>query len=72
MIVRIAGERGFVSGPLVEIIGWCIVKGFAFVLRDPITRIKRGFLISGQARGPFLGEPLAILSKGFNVRLNLP
>ena len=76
MIVEVAGDGGFVSGPLVEIIGWCIVKGFAFFLRDPITRIKRVFLISGQARGPFLVEPLADLldvlgifriSKGFNI-----
>jgi hypothetical protein len=32
LIVRVAGERGFVSGPLVEIIGLCIVNGFAFLL----------------------------------------
>ena len=47
-------------------------EGFAFLLRGLATCIGGVFLISGLAQGSFLVEPLAILSKGFNVRLNLP
>jgi hypothetical protein len=71
-MMGVAGDGKLAGGPLVEIIRRSIVRGFAFLLRDPTMRIKRGFLVSGLAQGPFLVEPLAILSRGFNVRLNLP
>jgi hypothetical protein len=61
------------GGPLVEIIGRCIVRSFAFLLLGLATCIRGVFfLIRSRAQGPFLVEPLAILSKGFNVRPNLP
>jgi hypothetical protein len=60
------------GGPLVEIIGRCIVRSFAFLLLGLTTCIRGVFLIRSRAQGPFLVEPLAILSKGFNVRPNLP
>jgi len=72
LIVGVVRDGGFVTGPFVEIIGRCFVKGFAFLVRDPTVCIKRGFLISGQAQSPFLVEPLAGLSERLSVGPNFP
>jgi hypothetical protein len=71
-MMGVAGDAKLAGGLLVEIIGRCIVRGFAFLLRGLATCIRGVFLIRSWAPGSFLVEPLAILSKGFNVRPNLP
>jgi hypothetical protein len=68
----VTGDGKLGGGPLVEIIGRCIVRSFAFLLLGLAKCIRGVFLIRSRAQGPFLVEPLAILSEGFNVRPNLP
>jgi hypothetical protein len=68
----VVGDAKLAGGLFVEIIGRFIVRGFAFLLRGLATCIRGVFLIRSRAPGSFLVEPLAILSKGFNVRPNLP
>jgi hypothetical protein len=76
LIVGIAGDGRFVSGPLVEVIGRCIVKGFAFLLRGLVTYGGGVFLMRGKAPGPhligFLADPLGVprvfrISSGFSI-----
>jgi hypothetical protein len=75
------GAGKFASGPLVEVIGRCIVKGLAFLLRDLVTYARGVFLIKGQAPGPNLIGPLPSLfgvprvfriGRGFNIGRGFP
>jgi len=81
LMIGVAGEGKLVGEPLVEIVGRCIVRGSAVLLRGLATRIGSVFLIRGQARGWCLVEPLADLldvlrvfriSNGFIIGPNLP
>jgi hypothetical protein len=80
-LVGVAGEGELVGGPLVEIIGRCIVKRLAFLMRDLATYIRDVFHIRGQAPGPRLVGPLADLldvpgvcriSRRFKIGRNFP
>jgi hypothetical protein len=81
LVIRVAGEGEFVGGPLIEIIGRCIVKRLAFLMRDLATYIRDVFHIRGQAPGPRLVGPLADLldvpgvcriSRRFKIGRNFP
>jgi len=72
LIIGVAGDRKFVGRPLVDIIDRCIVGGFAFLMRRLATCIGGDFLIRSQAQGSCLVEPLAVLSRGFNIGREFP
>ena len=81
LVVAVAGEGKLVSGLLVDVIGRCIVGGFAFLLRELVTYASGVFLIRGQAPGPHLAGPLADLlnvsgvfriSRGLSIGRNFP
>ena len=81
MVIGVGADGELVSGPLVEIIGRCIVKRPAFLMRDLATYIGDVVLIRGQAPGPRLVGPLANLldvfgvfriSVGFSIGRNFP
>jgi hypothetical protein len=62
LVIGVGADGELVGGPLVEIIGRCIVKRLAFLIRDLATYIGDVFLIRSQAPGPRLVGPLADLS----------
>jgi hypothetical protein len=62
LVIGVAGAGDLAGGPLGEVVGRCIVGGFAFLRRDLAMCIARVFLISRQAQRPCLVEPLAVLA----------
>jgi len=61
LVIGVGADGELVKGPLVEVIGRCIVKRFAFLLRELATYTGGVFLIRGQVPGPRLIWPLADL-----------